>query len=70
VRQVRLLAPGRQTELYPITLDDYVFKDWRLEDPGVAQAIKGRVVADFRGADTDAAKFSEVLLRLIAALKK
>jgi hypothetical protein len=32
--------------------------------------LKERVAADFRGADSDPAKFDASLLRLIAALKK
>jgi len=47
-----------------------VFTGWKPEDPGVAQAIRDRVVADFRGADTDKAKFDEGVLKLIVALKK
>lgn len=61
---------GAKEYLIPITLDDYVFSGWKPEDPGVAQAIKDRVVADFRGAETDPAKFNDGVLRLIAALKK
>jgi hypothetical protein len=61
---------GGKEYLIPITLDDYVFTGWKPEDPGIALAIKDRVVADFRGADADPAKFSDGMLRLIAALKK
>lgn len=61
---------GGKEYLIPITLDDYVFAGWKPEDSGVAQAIRDRVVADFRGADTDKAKFDEGVLKLIAALKK
>lgn len=61
---------GGKEYLIPITLDDYVFSGWKPEDPGVAQAIRDRVVADFKGAETDSAKFNEGLLRLVAALKK
>lgn len=61
---------GGKEYLVPITLDDYVFSEWRPEDPGLAQAIKDRVVADFRGANLDSDKFHEGLQRLLAALKK
>jgi TIR domain/Pentapeptide repeats (8 copies) len=61
---------GGKAYLIPITLDDHVFSGWKPEDPGVAQAIRDRVVADFRGAATDPAKFNDGVLRLIAALKK
>jgi hypothetical protein len=56
---------------FTITLDDYVFKGWKPEvDPGVAQAIRDRVLADLRGLDADPVKFNDGLLYLIAALKK
>ena len=49
---------GGKEYLIPITLDDYVFSGWKPEDPGLAQAIKDRVVANFRGAETDPVKFN------------
>lgn len=61
---------GRKEYLIPITLDDHVFSGWKPDDPGVAQAIHDRVVADFRGAGTDKEVFDEGVMRLIAALKK
>ena len=61
---------GGKEYLIPITLDDYVFSDWSPEDPGVAQAVRDRVVADFRGVETDRAKFDAGLRRLLSALKK
>lgn len=61
---------GGKEYLIPITLDDYVFGAWKPEDPGVAQAIRDRVVADFRGADVDQGKFDAGVLKLISALKK
>jgi uncharacterized protein YjbI with pentapeptide repeats len=54
----------------PIDLDGYIFKGWSPADPGTADAVRSRVVADFVGADTDTVKFDAGLLRLIAALKK
>lgn len=63
---------GGAEYLIPITLDDYVYPGsaWQPKNPGVAQAIRDRVVADFRGAAADPVKFDNGLLRLIAALKK
>ena len=61
---------GGAEYLVPITLDDYVFTGWKPKDPGLTQAIRDRVVADFRGAAADPAKFNEGVLKLIAALKK
>lgn len=61
---------GGRDHLIPITLDDYVFVAWKPEDPGLAQAIKDRVVADFRGADEHPDTFAAAVSRLIAALEK
>ncbi|WP_437940359.1 TIR domain-containing protein [Sorangium sp. So ce341] len=61
---------GGKEYLIPITLDDYVFSGWRPDDPGLAQAVKDRVVADFRGADRDPVKFNNRLLCLITALER
>ena len=61
---------GGKEYLIPITLDDHVFSGWKPDDPGVAQAIRDRVVADFRGADTDKGVFDAGVLKLIGALKK
>lgn len=41
------------------------FNGWNPPDPGTADAIKSRVVANFVGADIDAAKFNTGLQRLI-----
>ena len=60
---------GGKEYLIPITLDDHVFSGWKPDDPGVAQAIRDRVVADFRGADTDKGVFDAGVLKLIGALK-
>jgi hypothetical protein len=61
---------GGAAYIIPIRLDDYLFDGWNPANPDTAQALRDRVVADFRGADIDAAKFDAGLLRLIAALKK
>ena len=61
---------GGAAYLIPITLDDYVFTGWTPPNADTAQAVRARVVADFRGADTDPAKFQSALLKLIGALKK
>lgn len=58
---------GGAAYLIPITIDDYVFDGWKAD---VAQTVRDRVVADFRGADTDPAKFQSALIKLIEALKK
>ena len=61
---------GGREYLIPITLDDYVFGKWEPSDPGIAQAVRDRVVADFKGAESDDAKFNQMLLRLVGALKR
>jgi len=61
---------GGTALLIPITLDDYVFGDWAPKHPGIAQAIRDRVVADFRGADSDVSKYNKSIRLLIAALNK
>ena len=60
---------GGAAYLIPITIDDYVFAGWKPPNPDTAQAIRDKVVADFRGADADPAKFQSALLKLIVALK-
>lgn len=59
---------GGASYLIPIRLDDYVFKEWAPPNPDTAQAIRDRVVADFRGAQTDSTVFNAGALRLIEAL--
>jgi hypothetical protein len=61
---------GGAAYLIPIRLDDYLFARWRPANPDVAQALKDRVVADFRGTDSDGAKFDAQLARLLSALRK
>jgi hypothetical protein len=60
---------GKQVlKLIPLNLDGYMFTDqW---DLGVlANEIKGRVAADFRGWETDEAKFNDQVDRVIKALR-
>lgn len=61
---------GGAEYLIPVRIDDYLFDGWNPADPGVAQTIKDRVVADFRGTEVDDAKFGSQLMRLLGALKK
>jgi uncharacterized protein YjbI with pentapeptide repeats len=63
-------AQNGERILIPIQLDDYLLNGWAPPDPATANALRARVVADFEGADTDPEKFSEGVLRLVAALKK
>jgi len=62
---------GGRLYLIPITLDDYVFTwDGGRGGPELATQIKGRVVGDFCGAETDAKKFRNQLARLVSALQR
>jgi uncharacterized protein YjbI with pentapeptide repeats len=61
---------GGASYLIPIRLDDYVFAGWAPPSPDTAQSVRDRVVADFTGAEIDAAKFDAGLRKLIAALRK
>lgn len=54
--------------LIPIRLDDFVFTDWAPEYPGLALAIRDRVIADFENADKDESKFDSQMNRLIDVL--
>lgn len=59
---------GGSQILIPIRLDNYVFSDWAPEYPGLALAIRDRVIADFEGTDNDESKFEEQISRLIDVL--
>jgi uncharacterized protein YjbI with pentapeptide repeats len=61
---------GGVSYLIPIALDDYVFGAWKPARQDIAQAVRDKIVGDFRGADADPVKFAAGLQRLIAALKK
>lgn len=59
---------GGSERLIPITLDDYVLRDWDPSSGDLAQAIRDRVVADFKNADSDSGKFEIAFARLMNAL--
>jgi len=61
---------GGASYLIPIRLDDYLFDGWKPSDPGMAQAVRDRVVADFRGMLDDDDAFRKALGRLLKVLKK
>jgi hypothetical protein len=61
---------GGATYLLPITLDDYVFTEWRVTQPVLAERMCRRVIADFRGTLHSKQKFGSALSRVIDALKK
>lgn len=59
---------GGASILIPITLDGYVFAEWAPSQSGLAQAVRDRVVADFRGALSDNDVFEAGVRRLVVAL--
>ena len=61
---------GGATYLLPVTLDDYVFKGWRVSHPVLAERVGRRVVGDFRKGKRSQAEFDEALSRLLDALKR
>ena len=61
---------GGASYLIPITLDDYVFQDWSPSNCEVRDAIRDRVVADFRGTQEHTGKLDRAVMRLLQVLKK
>lgn len=52
--------------LFPIRIDDYIFTKW--QHPRKADVVS-KVIGDFSGWDTDAAKYEASLQKLLKALK-
>ncbi len=61
---------GGVSVLIPVTLDDYVFSEWSPSRPDLAQSVRDRVIADFRSALLDEAKFRQGLRQVLACLAK
>lgn len=60
---------GGTSIIIPIALDDYVYSDWAPERPDIAEAIRDRVVADFRAASNKESSFNSALDKLLQALR-
>ncbi len=60
---------GGHTLLIPITVDRYVFDDWKPQNQSLKEAVLERVIADFIGADIDQSKFDGGIGRLLKALR-
>jgi uncharacterized protein YjbI with pentapeptide repeats len=58
---------GGVAYLIPVTIDNYVFS-WSPQRPQLAQELRDRVVADFRGTQDNDRRYSWALQRLLAAL--
>jgi len=61
---------GGKEYLIPIRLDNYLFKGWDPPDKQLAQTVRDRVVADFRGTKKNENKYNAALTRLITALEQ
>jgi hypothetical protein len=61
---------GGEPLLIPVAIDDYVYKDWAPKNADVTQAVRDRVVGDFRGTNKDEAKFGAAVAKLLGALRK
>ncbi len=62
---------GGKEVLIPIRLDGFVFgNEWAPDRPDLRQNICDRVVANFRGTDTDEDKFQTAVGKLLLALRK
>jgi uncharacterized protein YjbI with pentapeptide repeats len=59
---------GGAAYLIPVVLDDYLFR-WKPARSDLAQALRERVVADFRRARSDAEAFAAGVSRLLKALR-
>lgn len=60
---------GGATYLLPVRLDDYVLSQWAPRQADLAQAVRDRVIADFRRHHV-AGDFDAEVAKLIAVLKK
>jgi hypothetical protein len=61
---------GGASYLIPIRLDDYVFTGWNPPNSDVAQAVRDRVVGDFRGTKGGKRGLVSAIRPLLDALKK
>jgi hypothetical protein len=60
---------GGKSILIPVTIDDYVFSDWKPSNLALAQTIRDRVIADFRGACENGVPFISAVTRLVKGIK-
>jgi uncharacterized protein YjbI with pentapeptide repeats len=61
---------GGESYLIPIRLDDYVFKRWNPQNPDTAQAVRDRVIGDFRSAKRSKKSLAAAMGPLLDALKR
>jgi hypothetical protein len=61
---------GGTPYIIPITIDDYIYSAWNPPRLDLAQAIRDRVVADFRMAVTDESEFKKAIGKLVNTLER
>ena len=61
---------GGESYNIPVRLDDYVLKEWKPNKSYLADALRSRVIADFRHTDGGSAKFQGSLEKLLRVLRK
>jgi hypothetical protein len=59
---------GGSSILIPITIDDYVFKNWKPDRADIAQSIRDRVISNFSDAINDPILFNKEVERLIIGI--
>ena len=60
---------GGESYLVPIRLDDYVFDGWNPKNDDVAQAVRDRVIGDFKAAKKNIKVLPSAISPLLSALK-
>jgi hypothetical protein len=65
----REAAEGGAELLIPITLDNYVYEDWKPERLDLGRQIRNRVIGDFRNCG-DEKKFATQMKRLLGAIER
>src|SRR5262249_5934041 len=66
----REISEGGLRRLLPVTLDQYVFGIWKPQNRYLATMVRSSIIANFIGADRDAAKFRAGVDVLLDALKR
>lgn len=64
----REASEGGRALLIPIALDDYVFNEWSPREPGLAIALRQRVIANFKNIDLSGLHESDQFKLLLHAI--
>lgn len=65
----REAAEGGTTVLLPIRLDDYLFSDWNPTRSDLKEALRVRVIADFKDAPPGSDKFNSEIRKILKVLQ-